>query len=185
MINLLPVSEQRQLKAARANTLLVRYVIITAVVIGLLLGAVGVVYQLLTAQAATAEQRIAENQAKTTDFQAVQAQADGLRTTLSAAKTAFDGDIHYSKALLNIAAAVPSDIAIKSLSLDAQSFNQQITLETTVNSEAQAYAIRTALEKSEFVVPGSVKFGKLTAPSDSNGGYILEILVTFKKEIAQ
>ena len=94
MINLLPVSEQRQLKAARANTLLVRYVIITAVVIGLLLGAVGVVYQLLTAQAATAEQRIAENQAKTTDFQAVQAQADGLRTTLSAAKTAFDGDIH-------------------------------------------------------------------------------------------
>ena len=185
MINLLPVEERRQLKAARANTLLVRYVIITIVVVLVLLGMVGAVRHLLAQQFTAAEQRIADNLAKTTSYQEVQNQADALRSSLDSAKGALASDIHYSNALLNIAAALPSNVTVKSLSLDAQSLGQEMTLETTVDSEEQAYAIKKHLDESEFVVPGSVKYGKLIAPADSNSGYTLQLLVTFKKEIAQ
>lgn len=185
MINLLPLDSRRQLKAARANTLLVRYVIITAIIIACLLGLIGVAYQLLSQQVVTAEQHIAENHAKTADFQQVQAQADALRGSLDTAKTALSSDIHYSSALLNIAAALPPNVSIKSLSLDSTAFDQPMTLETTVESEDQAYAIRSKLQESKFVVADSVKFGKLTAPSDSNSGYTLQVLVTFTKDIAQ
>lgn len=185
MINLLPADNIRQLKAARANTILVRYLFITAALIILLLGAVATAYQLLSAQKVAAEDRIIENQAKTTDFATVQQQADAVRSSLSSAKTALDSEIHYSTALLRIASALPTSTRIKSLSLDAQSLTQPMTLETTVTSEEQAYALRTALGQSEYVVPGSVKFGNLTAPGADSPDYTLEISVTFKKEIAQ
>lgn len=185
MINLLPSDNVRQLKAARANTLLIRYLIITAVLILLLLGAVAATHQLLTAQKSAAESRIADNQVKTVDYQSVQQQADTLRGALGSAKTALDQDIHYSNALLRIAAALPANTRINSLSLDAQSFDQPLTLEATVTSEEEAYALRTGLESSEYIVPGTVKFGKLTAPGADNPNYTLEISVTFKKEITQ
>lgn len=185
MINLLPADEIRQLKAARANTLLVRYLIIAAALIILLLGAVATTYQLLSIQKTAAETRIAENQQKTTNYSSVQQQADTVRTALGSAKTAMDSDVNYSKALLRIAAALPASTHINTLTLDAQSLTQPLTLEASVNSEEEAYALRTALQKSEYVVPESVSFGNLITPSGDNPNYTLEISVTFKKEITQ
>lgn len=185
MINLLPFEHRHQLKAARANTLLVRYVTITIVVVLMLLSMVGAVYYLLSQQFAAAEQRIADNNAKTAGYSDVQSQADTLRTSLDSAKATLGSDVHYSNALLNIAASLPPNVTVKSLSLDSQSLDKEMTLETTVDSEEQAYAIRQHLEASKYVVPGSVKFGQLTAPSGEDSGYTLQVLVTFKKEIAQ
>lgn len=184
MINLLPVDHRRQLRAARANTLLVRYVIITAALILLLLGMVAAMYQLLLTQKTEAEAHIADNRAKTANYDDVRTQADALNTNLTAARSAIDGSLNYSLALTRLAGILPDDVKLGTVNLSSASFGTAIKLEFPVTTEAQALAIRDAFNKSEYVTPGSVSFGSLSSAT-SGDGYTLELNLTLKKEIAQ
>ena len=185
MINLLPADHRRQLRAARANTLLVRYVVITIILIMLLLAMVAAMYQLLQSQKSAAEAHIAENQAKTTAYQEVRTQADALNTSLSTARTALDGSLSYSLALTRLAKILPDNTSLTSINLTSASFGAPIKLSFPVATESQALAIRDAFIASPYVAPGSVSFGTLSTAADGNSGYVLEINVTLKKEIAQ
>ena len=184
MINLLPADHRRQLRAARANTLLIRYVIITAALILLLLGMVAAMYQLLLAQKADAEAHVADNLTKTTAYEDVRTQAAALNTHLTTARTALDGSLNYSLALTRLAGILPADASLGTVNLTSASFGSPIKLEFPVRTEAQALAIRDAFTKSEYVTPGSVSFGNLSSAT-SGDGYTLELNVTLKKEIAQ
>ena len=103
MINLLPPEEKRQLRAARSNTLLIRYNILLLGVVAFMGISIAVTYVFLSASQQTAKQTIAENDAKVKQFNPIKEQAELFRQHLTTAKQILDNEITYSKAVVAIA----------------------------------------------------------------------------------
>lgn len=75
MINLLPPESKRELRAARSNTLLLRYNIFLLGALAFLFLATGIVYVYLSDAKTKAERTVAENQVRTANYSAVERQA--------------------------------------------------------------------------------------------------------------
>ena len=107
MINLLPDEQQKDIRAARTNTLLLRYLILLVGAMIFLLGAFGVTYLSLTSSARQADEVRAENEQAATGYQETHAAATQLRNNLFSAKSLFENELRYSKMLLRLSALLP------------------------------------------------------------------------------
>ena len=99
MINLLPHEEKRQLRAARSNTLLVRYNILLIAAVGVLTLAVAVTFFYLTTTKTAAENSINHNTAKVSSFSSVVAEATHFKSDLAIAKLVYSGALSLDLAL--------------------------------------------------------------------------------------
>lgn len=151
MINLLPPTHKEEIRAGRTNVLLVRYIAIllcAAVVLGgLLVGA----YIVLNSTKSIAEEKVAENVARTSAFQNTRAQSDAFRSDLATAKTIMDGKISFSKLIYEIAAIVPPNVVLDNLTLDPQTFGSSIDLTASAKSFDDATKLRDAFSNNNQV----------------------------------
>jgi Tfp pilus assembly protein PilN len=183
MINLLPYEEKRQLKAARTNTLLIRYnaFLVSAVVfLGL---AIGITYFFLVNARASAEVVIGENKAKVADYAQVEAQAQLFRANLTTAKQILDSEVTYTKVMLDIARLMPNGTVLDKLSLDAQTFGTPTTMTAQASSYEAALRLKEAFQASAIF--SDVNFQSIT--SSTSGSYPLSVSfnVTIKKDVAK
>lgn len=186
MINLLPVDEKRQLRAARSNTLLIRYNFFLLGVVAFLGIATTITYVYLTTAKANAEQTITESRAKVGNFAAVQAQADTFRSNLTTAKQILDQEVAYTKVILEIAQLLPSGVVLKQLNLDAKTFGTETVLAAHAKSYDNAIALKEAFEKSTIF--SNVHFQSInTGDSAQSAGYpiTVNLYVTIKKDAAK
>lgn len=123
MLNLLPKTEKKQLQAARANLILLRYTFVLLLAFGFSLSILAGSYFLLTMTKTSAEQLIEANDTKATAFADTQAEISQLSNNLSSARTLLDQQAAYSKALILIGKALPSGAVIEELELEAANFN--------------------------------------------------------------
>lgn len=142
MINLLPQDNQRNLRAARSNTLLIRYVIAMIAVVCFMVAAFGFVYFYLNISKNSAENTITANQQKETSYAQVSQQANEFRTNLATAKRIFASQVDYGTLLTQIAAATPSGVILQSLTLDASSFGKPTTLIAYAKTTDAALALK-------------------------------------------
>lgn len=149
MINLLPQEDKRQLNASRANTLLLRYNIFLLGALGFLGLAIGVTYFYLTATQASAEQTIAESQARVADYDEIDAKAKQFRANLTTAKQILDKEVTYTKAILAISNLIPEGIIIQTLSLDVTTFGTPTTLTANAKSVDAAIRLKDAFQDSD------------------------------------
>ena len=184
MINLLPPEHKRDIKAARANTLLIRYNVLLLGIFVFMLLAIGVVYVYLANTKAGAETTIKDNQAKVANFAAVEEQAQLFRQNLATAKQILDREVNYTKVILRIANTLPSGVVLSNLTLDAASFGTETTLVAQTKSYEQATALKDALTNSGLF--SDVHFQSIVA-SEGGGDYpiTVNLYVTFKKEAAK
>ena len=166
MINLLPDDTKVQLRAARTNVLLVRYILVIflafAFAMLILVGA----YFLLNLNKASAQQIIDANDTKAGVYSDTKTQVDALSAKLAEAKGLLDQELLYSKALENIGQQVPAGTIIDKISLDATSFNgTAMTLKVYAKTTAEALAMRDNFQNSPFF--SNVSFQTV---SDTNGG---------------
>src|SRR6266542_973858 len=108
MINLLPQEEKKQFRAARTNTLLIRYNIALIGAMAFLGIAMAVVYIYLGNAKANSEQIITDNKAKASGYAAVESQANIFRSNLAIAKQILGNEVTYSKVILAIANLLPA-----------------------------------------------------------------------------
>lgn len=184
MINLLPPQHKQDIRAARANSLLIRYNFLLLAALAFLMLAIGIVYVYLTSTKANAEVTIKDNQAKVANFASIEEQAQTFRNNLSVAKLILDKEVNYTKVILSVAKVLPAGTILTSLSLDASSFGTQTTLAAQAKSYEQAIALKDALTNSGLF--SDVHFQSIVTSEGSSGYPItVNLNVTFKKEAAK
>lgn len=184
MINLLPPEDKRQIRAARSNTLLLRYNILTLGALVFLLVAAGIVYFYLVNVRATAERTIEDNQARVAGYQKVRTEADTFRANLSTAKQILDKEVAYSNVVLEISKLLPRGVILRELRLDSQTFGTPTTLSAQARSYESAIALKDAFSSSPLF--SDVHFQSITSEgSDGESGsypYSVTLGLTISKE---
>ena len=183
MINLLPPEEKRQLRAARTNTLLLRYNVFLLGALAFLGLAVGVTYFYLSSTRAGAESVISENRARVANFAEVQSQADIFKANLAIAKQILDNEVTYTKVMLSIAALMPSGTVLDKLNLDSQTFGTETTLAARATNYENALKIKEAFETSPLF--SNVHFQSIGSGGQAPYTLTVNLNVTIKKDAAK
>lgn len=183
MINLLPPETKSQIKAARANRLLLRYNIILLSAIGFLLAAAGLVYVYLVSAKSSAETAIQDNLAQVSNYSVIESDASSFRQNLSSAKQILDNDVTYSKVILEIASVLPSGVVLDTLSLDSATFGTPTTLNARVRNYDTVLRLKDALQASSLFSDVSIQ----TISTGGEGSYPLNasLSVTIRKDAAR
>lgn len=184
MINLLPPEEKRQLRAARSNTLLIRYNILLLSVVGFMGIAVAITFVFLNATQQGAKQTIAENNTQVAQYASVQSQAEQFKQHLATAKQILDNEVTYSKVVLEISQLIPGGVVLENLGLDSETFGTETTLVAQAKSYSSALALKDSFEKSSLF--SDVHFQSITAGNTQTSYPItVNLNITIKKDAAK
>ena len=166
MINLMPDDAKVQLRAARTNVALLRYILIIFLAVAfLVLILFGSVF-LLNLGKASSQQLIDSNNVKAEVYNSTKSQVDALSASLSEAKGILDQEVLYSHVLTNFAQQMPTGTVINKLTLNAASFGTTpMTIQVYAKTTNDAVALRDKFQSSPFFT--KVSFQNI---SDSNGG---------------
>lgn len=134
MINLLPESHKSEIRAARMNTLLLRYLAILSAAIIVLSGIVAAGYVVLEAKHESVQSLLQESQAKTAQYSSIRADAEAMQSSLSSAKSILDQKIPYTKLIYKIAASIPDGVVLDTLELDPSVFGSAMTINATAKT---------------------------------------------------
>lgn len=168
MINLLPDEHKQEIRAGRTNVLLLRYIGISLVAVVVLGGLIAGVYLTLNEAKAVAEAAVAENQSRTSEYQAVKTQSESFRADLATAKGVLDSSVSFSKLIYRIAEIVPPNVILSSLALDPQTFGSSVTMSASARSFDDAAKLRDAFIRSNEVF-SNVQLQTIESSGDSSG----------------
>lgn len=179
MINLLPYEYKSEIRAARTNVILARYIgilLLAAVVLG---GLVAGSYVALNGTKANAESKEAENTARLAEYQGIRVSSDEFRTELATAKSILDSSISFSKLIYAIADTIPKGVVLDNLNLDPATLGTSTTLTASAKTVADATNLRDALAANPKVFSGvqlqSLRSGDSSTASD---GYPVKVTMT-------
>ncbi len=170
MINLLPDDAKTEIRAARTNVILVKYIAILG--IGLIfLGSVFLgAYFVLLSTKASAQATIDENASKSTAYNSVKLAASSLTASLASAKSILDKEVDYTRILTSIAQAMPPGVVLDSLSLSPTTLGVPMTLQAFAKTTEAALALKTNFQKSTLF--SNVTLISITdSPSGQTGAY--------------
>lgn len=183
MINLLSPEAKNEIKAARSNVLLVRYILLLALATLFLAASLGVAFYYLRTIKANAETTISENTEKESSYGNIKAKAESFRSSITDAKTVLDGQIDYSKVILNISRLMPNGSALDSLKLDKNSFGTPLNLSVKLKGENAAKQLLANFSSAPFV--SNVSKGTINLSNDKTYPYTMALTITLNKEAAQ
>ena len=174
MINLMPIAGQKELAAARTNSLLLRYVILVSIFIGVLIIEVLIVYALLNNDRSNNEATITENQQKTIAYAPTKQQADEFRSNLATAKYILAKQTPYTTLILAIANKLPTGAVLDKLTLDPSTFGTPTSISVKTISYAKAIEIKSALQTTlvnDVPLFSSVSFDSVSSGDASADAY--------------
>lgn len=185
MINLLPPEHKKELRAARVNVALRRYVLLEIVGVGLLAATIAATFVIMSMARTNAEQEIVDNTTRASDYQAVDKQATEFRSNLATAKAILDKEVQYSKVILEISKNIPDGIILDVLSLDATTFGSPTTLSAKAKSYDHALELKSRFESSDIF--SNVYLESVAQSTDTDTKYPVDVRinVTINKEILQ
>ncbi|HSW92466.1 MAG TPA: hypothetical protein VLH14_01140 [Patescibacteria group bacterium] len=167
MINLLPKEDQRQLAAARTNTLLFRYTILLSVFVVVLVIEILGVYVVVNIGKTQNQNTISENNTKAAGYASVKQQADTFRSNLATAKYILDKQVPYTTLMLALSQSLPSGSVIDKIALNPTAFGTPTTLTVRTTSYDKAIAVKTSLQNAK--VGSAALFTSVSFDSVSSG----------------
>ena len=167
MINLLSYDNKRDIRAARANVLLFRYVLMTLGFIGFLGLSCVVFYLILDAGRLSAISTNTQNTSEAAKYADIRTDADEYRNNLTIAKEILDGGTSYIEIINTISTLLPSGVVLDSIDVSNSDFNTQTVFSAHAKSYEQAIQLKEQFEKSELF---SNVFFQTLARSDASGG---------------
>lgn len=184
MINLLPPENKKQIRAARANRLLIRYNFLLMGAVAFLMLATGVVYIYLTNTKSSTEQTILENNQKVSSYAVAQAQANSFKSNLTTAKQILDKEVTYTKVILEIAHLLPAGVTLNTLALDSKTFGTETTLVANAKSYEAALSLKDAFQNSSLFT--NVHFQSISSGDTTTAyPYVVNLNVTIQKDAAR
>jgi Tfp pilus assembly protein PilN len=151
MINLLPDTNKHEIRAARTNILLMRYIVIMFVAIVVLAGLLIGAYIVLNNARNDAQVKVNENEQRVADYKNVKAKADAFRTDLTTAKSILNSDVSYTKLIYRIASITPPNVVLDSLNLDPKTFGSSATMSASAKTFADATKLKDAFIRSDDI----------------------------------
>lgn len=188
MINLLPPELKSEIRAGQTNVLLLRYCITTIFLALLLAVAIVGVYYIISTTKSRAEESVQQGNAKIAQHQSTQKQFDEFASNLAIAKSILSKDVRYSKISVKIAQALPKNIVLDSLELDAGNFGSATVLNARGKSYNDALLLKESLEKSPLF--DDVHFVSVNRSAESDGNsqsypFSIAISVIIRPEVAK
>jgi len=181
MINLLPPTDKRQVRAGRSNTLLLRYNVFLLIALGFLFVTIGVVYVFLANTKAGAEQTITESESRVGNYAEVEKQAGEFKANLAIAKQIMDKEVIYTDVILEIASLMPPGVVLDDLKLDSKTFGTKTILAAHSKTIGDAIALKESFQKSPLFT--DVNFQTISTATEAGSAYPIGINlnVTIKK----
>ena len=184
MINLLPDEEKREIRAGRANSLLVRYLMLFGLTLVVIFGIFGFVYLTLSTTKDLAVKKKADNDAQVQTMSSRSKEIATFQQNLSIAKQILDKQINYSTIILRISSAIPKDVILADLSLDVAAFDKPFTLTAKARTEDAATELKKNISQSKFFK--DVRYSNILYEPESEDPYKYSItidLVLNKEEL--
>jgi len=186
MINLLPTDKKSEIRAARTNLILVRYITIILLATAFIVGAMFITHRVLAMTKESSEEVIASNDLKAGVYSSTKAQVDTLSASLAETKVLLDQEVRYSKVFVKIGQLMNPGTVFGTLELNTDSFNgTPITTKVYARTSADAVAVRENFEKSPLF--SNVSFQAVVESGGGIEGYPVSVDLTFTltKEGAQ
>lgn len=186
MINLLPDDYKRELRAARMNVQLTRYMGVILMAGAFLLLILAGSYYLLNQTKLSSQQLIDANNVKADVFSTTKEKVDQLSAGLAGTKVILDQEIRYSNVLLHFAQQMPAGTVFDKLSLNSSAFEgAPLTLTVYAQTTEEAVALRDAFQQSAFF--SEVNFQAISDSGAGIEGYPVSatMTLTLNRSIAQ
>ena len=186
MINLLSLEERKQLKAARANSIFMRYVVMSLVVVAVIIIELVGSYFMLMINQSNSRNTITNNQNQSSKFSLVKNKAETYRSNLSVAKYILDTQVPYTDILNAIASRLPNGASLSNIAIDPTTFGTaSVQIQTYVSSYTQAIEVKNSLQEAAI---GKVKIFdsvSLSATSHESGDnkYQATYTVIYSKKV--
>lgn len=178
MINLLSDERKDEIRAARVNVILIRYITIVIVAIAFLLGSLVLSYTILEFTRQSAEQQIAANDIKSDIYRETRAQVETLGQSLQTAKTIFDSEIPYSEVLTGIGGLMPPGTIMDTLTLTSASFaGTPMSLKVYAKTSSDALALQGRFQSSPLF--SGVSFQTIEESDTTIDGYPVSVTMSF------
>lgn len=176
MINLMPDDIKKEIRSARLNVILGRYIIVILFAFGFLVLLLAGSYIVLTQSKESAQRLTSTNGTKADVYSTTKAQVDALSSSLSETKTILNQEVLYSNVLMNIGQQMPAGTVLNSITLNTASFaGTPVTLKAYAKTTDDAVALREKFQSTPIFT--NVNFDSV---SDSTGidGYPVGVSIT-------
>jgi hypothetical protein len=178
MINLLPTEKKNEIRAARTNLILVRYITILLFALLFILGSMYATHTVLGFTKTSSDEVIASNDLKAGVYSSTKAQVDALSASLAESKILLDQEVRYSKVFTNIARLMPAGTVFEKLSLtEASVGGSPITAKIYAKTSADVMALRQSFEGSPMF--SGVAFQTISESGSGIEGYPVSVDMTF------
>lgn len=166
MINLLAYDRKAELRAARANVILLRYIGIILLAFLFIGGSLLLSRTLLQSTMHSAEELITSNDTKASVYAATKEQVDSLGKQLGQASTLLNQETKYSVLLPSIAQLMPEGTILSELNLGSANFSgTPVEVKAYSKSLAEASALQRQFQSSAL-------FSRVNLQSTSETGGI-------------
>lgn len=185
MINLMPYDVKKEIRSARVNVILARYIMIILLAFGFLILLLGGSYVVLTQNKASAQRLINANGKDADVYSTTKAEVESLSASLSQTKTILDQEVLYSKVLMNIGQQMPAGTVLNSLAINSASFTgTPITVKAYAKTNDAAVALREKFQSSPIFT--NVNFDSISGTGGISGYPVsVSITLTITKAASQ
>lgn len=150
MINLLSNDVKNELRAARRNVIIRRYVVTLVFSVIAVTGAYAIGFFMLSAQEESFKQELARYEPQKAKYKDTIAKASEYTANLKIAKTILENEIFFSDYLLLLAKTIPSNSVLVNLNTKSSELSKPVTLTYNTKSYNDSLRIKEALEQSAF-----------------------------------
>lgn len=177
MINLLPYDMKKQLKAARLNSILLRYtIVLLASIVFLLLIGLGLnMYLQMTKD--SIKQQVSQVTDSSMTIAEINTRLTNIQQQVSSVKTIVDSSINYGKILIGLGQALPAGVILDSINLSNTTISKPMELTFYAKTNQAANNLKASLTSSSLLSNVS----EPTISNDSNSPfqkYPIKVLLT-------
>lgn len=180
MINLLPIETKKELRAARTNTTLIRYLIFIGFSIAFLIIASLVSYWFLIGIEDNNKKAVSDQKTVQTAYDSAKKQLDTMTNDVAIASSIIDQQTNFSSIITDFASVVPDGIVIDNLKINTSDIGKSITITGKAISESVVNTLRNNLSGSENYSSPSVQ--SVSDSRDSNYPISININVTINRK---
>jgi hypothetical protein len=185
MINLLPDKIKKQIRAARTNIELVKYLSFLGFAVAFLALACSVTYIFLESSKNANEKSTDSGQSATISPLSVKGQAEVISTNLSTAKSILDKQVVYSDVIMGIATTLPTGVILDRISLNDSTFGTPITLTAYARSADSVTTIKENFDKSQQFTNYSLVSNAPDSTYSADYPIKISFSITINKGLAQ
>ncbi len=157
MINLLPPQRLLNMRIARNNMILRRYLELALISFVVIAGAVIGAYYLLENQQTNIKTTLEADQKKVKELEPVQKQAEDLSVTINTIAGLMSRNVVFSDMLTQIGGIMPSGSVLTGLQFSLEDLKSPLVVSAQVESEERAAVLRNNLASSPLFKSAEIK----------------------------